>query len=120
MSKYEVKGRRLTRYVVDAHVEIVNTLTDEPFGSLVDIHHEGLMLMADNGVGPNTIYQVTLNPRGDAEVIGGIELGIDCLWVRDMAQEGRIWAGCRIIDMSDRASEQIQQLIDMFGRKVAV
>lgn len=109
--------RRLTRYVVDAKVDVLNQITGEALGTLVDIHAEGLMLMGTDAVDIDHIYQVVLKPAGEAEIIGEFELGIDCLWLRKMEQGEHSWAGCKIIDASDDALEKVQKLIDLFGRQ---
>ncbi len=119
MPVHEPHRRRLTRFVTEAEIEAFNTLTEAKIGKVIDIHQQGLMLMARSVPTVDHIYYVRLEPRGQAaEKIRPFQLGLDCLWVRDMATKGCAWAGFRIIDMSVRASDCVQRVIDLYGRPV--
>lgn len=116
----EINRRSLTRHKLGAQVEVVNQITGVTLGVLVDIHLEGFMLMGSEQLKPEHLYQIKLRVDGlDGSLDEGIELGIDCLWARAMAQEGRFWAGCRIIDVSPDAREKLAQLISGFTGSVS-
>lgn len=106
--------RRLTRYIVDAPVEVLNQITGQVVGSVVDIHTEGLMLIGAMEV--DCVYMVRLVPREKASGIGDIELGLDCLWSSQLEQGDNCWIGCRIIDASPEALDRITRLITEFGQ----
>lgn len=106
--------RRLTRYMVDAQIDVLNQMTGEVIGSVVDIHKEGLMLVGLVEV--DCIYMVRLVPLEQAHNVGDIELGIDCLWSSSLEQGESCWAGCRIIDASPEAAVKIERLLSDFGR----
>lgn len=106
--------RKLTRYIVDAQIDVLNQVTGETIGSVVDLHTEGLMLVGIVEV--DCIYMVRLVPREQAQKIGDIELGIDCLWTSTLEQGESCWAGCRIIDASPEATAKIEALISEFGK----
>lgn len=115
--------RSLSRYQLGAKIEVINQLTGVSLGILVDVHLEGLMLMGAEQLQPEHLYQVKLQPAGVASDQAGVdfaelELGLECLWTRSMAQEGRFWAGCRIIDISSDASLNLEQLILAFGQNL--
>lgn len=106
--------RRLTRYMVDAQIDVLNQMTGEVIGSVMDIHTEGLMLVGLVEV--DCIYMVRLVPQEQAHRVGDIELGIDCLWSSSLEQGESCWAGCRIIDASPEAVAKIERLLSDFGR----
>ncbi|MBQ0713454.1 MAG: PilZ domain-containing protein [Porticoccus sp.] len=116
----ELNRRGLTRHKLGAQVEVVNQITGVTLGVLVDIHLEGFMLMGSEQLKSEHLYQIKLRVDGlDGSLDEGIELGIDCLWARAMAQEDRFWAGCRIIDVSPDAREKLVQLISEFTGSVS-
>jgi hypothetical protein len=115
----DLNRRRLPRHKLGAQVDVVNQSTGITLGVLVDIHLEGLMLMGSEQLKPEHLYQVNLRTDGiDGNVEKSIELGVDCLWTRAMAQGDRFWAGCRIIDVSPVEREKLAQLISEFTEGV--
>jgi hypothetical protein len=105
--------RKLTRYTIDAQIDVMNQMTGETIGSVVDLHTEGLMLVGLVEV--DCIYMIRLVPQEQAQKVGDIELGIDCLWTSSLEQGGSSWAGCRIIDASPDSVAKIESLIAEFG-----
>lgn len=116
----ELNRRSLPRHKLGAQVEVVNQITGVTLGVLVDVHLEGFMLMGSEQLKPEHLYQIKLRVDGpDGNHGGGIELGVDCLWTRAMAQGDRFWAGCRIIGVSPDAREKLAQLISGFTESVS-
>lgn len=116
----ELNRRSLPRHKLGAQVEVVNQITGVTLGVLVDVHLEGFMLMGSEQLKPEHLYQIKLRAvdlNGNLEE--SIELGVDCLWTRAMAQGDRFWAGCRIIDVSPDAREKLAQLISEFTESVS-
>ena len=106
--------RLLDRCAIDARIEVVDQMSGEKIGDLVNIHVEGLMLASDVNIDADSVYQVEVRPTGNAEEIGSFELGIESLWVRSMAKEEGCWVGCRIISGSQEAVGKIQKIINLF------
>ena len=106
--------RQLERHAVDVRVEIENRLTGDKLGGLVNIHSEGLLIAADNPLGVDNIYQLVLNPCDTTQGIGQFELGVDCLWVREMSDEEGWWVGCKIISATPDAIEKIDRIVSLF------
>ena len=103
--------RKLERHEFLLPVPAVDAASGETLGALVNISIEGLMLMSNQALETNRLYQVTL---ALPEAISGhseIELGVDCLWTRDDEQFGHHWSGFQIIDASQDAIKVIEQLI---------
>ncbi|MCV6605513.1 MAG: PilZ domain-containing protein [Porticoccaceae bacterium] len=104
--KPEQERRRLERHEVSGQVDAVDRLTGHNIGRLVDIHSEGLMLITGNQVEVGNIYQVSLKKEGGI----WLEVGVDCLWKNPANGEDRYWAGFRVIDASDDALAQLENL----------
>lgn len=105
--------RRLTRHPIAGVVEVYDIVEQQSLGRLVNIHREGLMLISDNIMSVEKIYQCDLV---FPEMIAGcdrIQLGIDCLWVREAEDDSSHWAGCRIIDASDEALTKVDKLVEL-------
>ncbi|MEH6466207.1 MAG: PilZ domain-containing protein [Porticoccus sp.] len=111
--------RSLPRHKLGAQVEVVNQSTGVTLGVLVDIHLEGFMLMGSEQLKPEHLYQIKLRADGLDGNLESIELGVDCLWTRAMAQGDRFWTGCRIIDVSPVEREKLAQLISEFTESVS-
>lgn len=93
---------------------MVDSLSGETLGSLVDVHREGLMILAGGDMQVDHIYQVSLQPE-DAEDLGNIPLGLDCVWTRPCEKREGCWAGFRIIDASDEALEAVSEMVSRYG-----
>ncbi len=103
--------RRLKRHSVHGVVEVYDSNRDLYVGRLVNVHSEGLMLMGEVLLESDHVYQLDLQLptplRGDKV----IHLGVDCLWVRSSDESTTNWSGFHIIDLSEKAREQISDLM---------
>lgn len=100
--------RRLERHEVNGQIDAFDRVTGQLIGRLVDIHSEGLMLLANNLAEVGNIYQLSLQKSADNEI--WLEVGVDCLWKNPANGEDRYWAGFRVIDASDEALAELEQL----------
>jgi len=103
------------RTLADA-VNVVNHRDGSILGRLVNITTEGLMLVSNEPLATDTLYQVVLPLPEKAGVEKQIELGMDCLWTSPTSPDADMyWTGCHIIDISDEMSGRLTALIDSFG-----
>ncbi len=105
------KNRQHERHELHKPIPVINVLDGQSMGALVNITVEGLMLLSNQPIECDRIYQISLSlPQ---EIIGHdfIELGVDCLWARGEEQYHRYWAGFQIIDASHTAIKLIENLI---------
>lgn len=108
----EEHHRRLERHAISGVVEIYDSNRDKYLGRLVNIHHEGLMVMGDGELQADHVYQIDLQLPESIAGSDHLHLGIDCLWSRVVEVTNTHWAGCQIIDLSDLAREQINVLVE--------
>ena len=111
----EQNRRQLERRAVGVKVDIEDRLTGSKLGGLVNIHQEGLMLASSVELGVDNVYQLLLTPVEGSDSITPFELGVGCLWVREMSHEEGWWVGCKIISATEDASEKIDQITGLFG-----
>ena len=103
--------RKLQRQELSTTILIRNSMTRELIGELANITVEGLMIISDQEMNTNSIFQFCLELP---EAIHGqtkIELGVDCLWSRHAENVNRHWSGYQIIDASPEALKTIDALI---------
>ena len=106
--------RGLKRHQVTDIVEVYDRATQQYIGRLVNIHSEGMMLMGDQLLSIEKIYQLDLILAQPLDGVDKIQLGIDCFWVREAGDGSPHWAGCRIIDASDEALLMIDKLLNIW------
>lgn len=103
--------RQSERYSVTQDVDVYDALRDVYIGRLVNVHAKGLMLIADKPLKEDTLYTLDVHLPLPIRNLESIQLGVDCLWVRDADLAGKYWMGFSIIDASEEAQLIIDQLI---------
>ena len=99
------------RLAIQSCIQIRNMITDRGMGELVNITPEGLMLVSDQPITSNAVYQVELALPTDAATRATVELGIECLWCRQTDDNHRYWSGYQIIDASPQALQTVHELL---------
>lgn len=107
--------RGLHRHEVSAAIDVWDALSDEHLGRLVNIHQQGLMVLSDWPLSEDHLYQLRINLPQSLSSSGEMTVGVDCLWVRSSADGERHWAGCQIIDLSEKGRGQVDMLVEKLG-----
>lgn len=104
------ESRRRKRHAVGEEIEVYDSSRAVCIGHLANIHSEGLLVVGTPGLQEDHLYQLELRLP---QALGGdaIRLGVDCLWVRAAGEGASAWSGCQIIDLSDSARAQLEQLL---------
>jgi hypothetical protein len=103
--------RKHQRQELNTTILIRNAMDGAPIGELVNITVEGLMIISDQEMATNSIFQFSLELPEPIEGTNRIDLGVDCLWSRSAENVNRHWSGYQIIDASPEALEAIDALI---------
>ena len=93
--------RRHPRYSINRPLLVVNTLSAQKLGTLVNLSEEGLMLLGEEALGDGNVYQVSIAVSTGDSPEDVINIGIECLWVSAADSEDKVWSGHRIIDISE-------------------
>ncbi len=89
--------------------QVVNTMTDQTLGRVVDISVNGFLLICREQIKPGKIFQLMLQLK---ELDGqSITLGAECIW-SDHQESGLTFAGFQIIDIADSESKLLNTLIE--------
>lgn len=103
--------RQQERYSVTQDVDVYDALRDTYIGRLVNIHAKGLMLISDKPLVEDTLYTFDIHLPLPINHLNAIQIGVDCLWVRDADLASKYWMGFSIIDASVESIEIIEQII---------
>lgn len=106
--------RSLPRHVLSEPIAVLDRLSQSSLGRLVNIHREGLMVVGSYPFEHERLYQLELQLPAAISGGGTIPVGVDCLWSR-CADSQMFWTGFKIIDASEQALLEIDELIACFA-----
>ena len=109
-------ARKLERKEINQTIDIIDVINGGKFGELINITIEGLMAMTEREIPTQSIYQLSIKLPVELRGSDTVELGADCLWCRKDENFHRFWAGFQIIDASDNAVKQIEDLIEAYTK----
>jgi hypothetical protein len=118
-----VSRRKHPRHNLRDAVRVVDKTTGQSVGTVANLSLEGLMLVNNEPLHADHIYQLSLTIAGNVisesdNAIHQIDLGVDCLWSSPAQSAGvsAYWSGCQIIDISETDFELIKKLIHSVSR----
>lgn len=108
--------RKHSRIELNETISIVDAINGGNFGELVNATVEGIMIITDQEIATHSIYQLILQLPIEIEGSNTVTIGADCLWCRKVENFHRYWAGFQIIDASDTATLQVEELITHYSK----
>ena len=108
--------RKHERIELSQPISIIDVINGGEFGELINVTVEGIMVITDREIPTSSIYQLSLQLPVDLEGSNTVQVGADCLWCRRAENFTRYWAGFHIIDASDTALAQLEQLIAHYSK----
>lgn len=103
-------GRSAPRNSVGQCIDVYDNTRDAYLGRIVNLHNQGLMVIGDQPFEEDCLYRLDLHLSEPVNERNSIQLGVDCLWVRNAEDNSKHWAGFSIIDASPQALEDIETL----------
>lgn len=91
--------RRSPRRRAESVIEVTDSISGRPVGRVVDLSTDGMMLLVDQPVVNDALYQFAFPlplPGGGTRTI---EVGVHEQWTDRADMPGHYWAGFRIIDI---------------------
>jgi len=107
--------RRKQRHELRKPIPVIDTLSGESVGALANITVEGMLIICNRPMDANRIYQIALQLPDDIDGHSSVNVGIDCLWVKQGESQELNWAGCEIIDADQDAIDVIESLIRTYS-----
>ena len=108
--------RKHERVELNQTIPIIDMINGGDFGELVNATIEGIMVITDQEIPTHSIFQLALQLPIEIEGSNTVTLGADCLWCRKVENFHRYWSGFHIIDASDTALAQIEELIAHYSK----
>ena len=109
--------RKLPRRHLAYYLMVFDREADELMGYLVDISGDGIMVITQESVDPNTVFHLRM--IFPAKIGGRRHLDFDAksLWCRDDVKAGYYHSGLEFLDVSQEDRDTIELLIDEFGSR---
>lgn len=115
MKSDDGESRRLKRAPILQVITVRDVMRDVEVGRIVNLHEEGFMIIGDATVKENCLYQMRFLLSEAVDGIVEIDVGAECLWIRETAGDDRNWAGFHIMDLASTdiaIITKLQQQID--------
>jgi hypothetical protein len=102
--------RREKRVDVRSGVYVWNEIDDAPMGQLANISDGGLMVMTEQALPIDAVFQVRIQPADPSAAQPRFSLGVETLWAQPGPGHHSYWVGMRVIDISEDGRARLQQL----------
>lgn len=103
--------RRAERKHAAANAIVTDVISGQPMGHLGNLSSTGMLLISAQAPRSEALYQVTFSLPGHGRMLADshpIELGIQEQWHESAASSGQIWAGYRIVAITDTDATRIE------------
>ena len=92
--------RRAKRRKVEERIEVTDAMTDRVVGHLSDLSETGLLLIANQPMVSDALYQLRFRLVDGRRNERSVEVGAHELWSDPAAAPGQVWTGFRFIDLA--------------------
>lgn len=92
------ESRRSQRRKVDQTILVIDTMTGQQLGTVVDLSETGLRLMTDTAMNADALFQCEL--RFTQKQCAPINVGMHELWCSESTENSSMLIGFRFIDIS--------------------
>jgi len=107
--------RKHPRFNLKQPLLVVDDLSGENMGTLVNISQEGMMVFGNKTVVSDGVYHVSMPLKSEAGDDIVLSLGIECLWSNADDNDGKNWSGFKIIDISSEQQASLNQMIEQLS-----
>ncbi|GAA0887727.1 MAG TPA: PilZ domain-containing protein [Rhodanobacter sp.] len=103
--------RRAERKRATVNAIVTDVISGLPIGHLGNLSSTGLLLISAQAPRSEALYQVSMTLPGSGRLLAQsqpIEVGIQEQWHEAAASSGQIWAGYRIVAITDADAARIE------------
>ena len=103
--------RRAPRKRAPGNAIVTDVIRGEPIGHLGNLSSTGMLLISAQAPRSEALYQVSMILPGSGRMLAEsqpIELGIQEQWHESAASSGQIWAGYRIVAITDADAARLE------------
>ncbi len=90
---------------------VTDAISDQPIGHLGNLSSTGMLLISTEAPRSDAIYQVNLTLPSTSRLLlqsQPLEIGIQEQWHEPAATPGKIWAGYRIVAITDADASRLE------------
>ncbi len=112
MTTQDKNQRRAQRKRASANAIVTDVISGEPMGHLGNLSSTGMLLISAKPPRSEALYQVSFSLPGAGRMLAQsqpIELGIQEQWHESAASSGQIWAGFRIVAITDVDTARLEE-----------
>jgi hypothetical protein len=102
--------RRAERKRTPSNAVVIDVISGQPIGHLGNLSRTGMLLITDHAPRSEALYQVSVALPATGRTLlqsQPIEVGIQEQWHEHAASSGQIWAGYRIVAITDTDSARL-------------
>ncbi len=103
-AQQDINQRRAERKHTAANPMVTDVISGQPMGHLGNLSSTGMLLIGAQAPRSEALYQVSFSLPGTGRMLTEshpIEIGIQEQWHESAASSGQIWAGYRIVAITD-------------------
>ena len=103
--------RRAERKRAPVNAIVTDVISGLPIGHLGNLSSTGMLLISAQAPRSEALYQVSMTLPGSGRMLAEsqpIELGIQEQWHESAASSGQIWAGYRIVAITDADAARLE------------
>lgn len=107
--------RRAKRRKANEPIDVVDSMTDRVVGQLSNLSETGMLLMLNQPLTSDALYQFSVRLPGPGGEHRAVELGSHELWSDEASASGQGWSGFRFIDVSPADATLIRHWVELPG-----
>ena len=103
--------RRAERKRATVNATVTDVISGLPMGHLGNLSSTGMLLISAQAPRSEALYQVSMTLPGSGRMLAQsqpIEIGIQEQWHESAASSGQIWAGYRIVAITDADAARLE------------
>jgi hypothetical protein len=103
--------RRAERKRATVNATVTDVISGLPMGHLGNLSSTGMLLISAQAPRSEALYQVSMTLPGSGRMLAQsqpIEVGIQEQWHESAASSGQIWAGYRIVAITDADAARLE------------
>jgi hypothetical protein len=104
------KHERIALEALGWRAELIDQLSGEKLGDVVNLSTSGLMIISSGPVACDSLYQVECVSRGPKGQEMRFDVGMRVLWTSPASQADTHWAGAQIIDIAPESGAALTAL----------
>ena len=104
--------RKRSRPDVPQEIFVVDVLTLNRLGTVVNLHEDGFMIIGAGNVKESCVYQLEFHLSKPVENVGTVPIGAECLWINETGSGNQYWAGFQIIDIAEDSAKIISKVVE--------